>query len=579
MTHYTKAPENLPYRHLLEASGQALLGHFTPDAAYYSFDRVPAGAAVQVTLLVRREKSQIDRELQQLASRAFESYPELRWSLFSWRYAEDALRRGNLFFLQHCTLGELAYGSDGTSHPVHPEAATVGLALRRARKLFQRRTAKIDSILLDFSKCLEQENFTEAFFILHRALELMFKQAAAFLTGKAFVSKSIAQQQENLRLIAPEMGRLFDTADAADCTMLELLDSSYWNFKRRQPLGGVRTSMASAIASKVALMKKLVEKRFDEAVAAIEERMKQAEAFAVATPEESSVAITATDTVQAARAVLAPDADAILVSGLIASFLVAQGIYCFGTRRFSDAFESIATLGGPREEHVHFYLLVVAQNVPANAAADLSNLIKRKTRARCTATVLVHTVKSMHGKKPEHLYFFWKAMSEGTVLYEADRYERPVPVTAPPKRDVAALQRYWQERKRLAGLFIEAAYAIEADADAFKASLLHQAAAQLCLGLINTFLGYRPNHFSLGYLFELCECFTPLTRDFFPRRATEETALFEMLAKHPSQLRHEVQSHEHGSNIMVLERRCKAFLEKAAVLAAGELERLGNLKE
>lgn len=578
MTHYTKAPENFPYRHLLEASEQALLGHFTPDAAYYSFDRVPSGG-VQVTLLVRREKSEIDRELRHLASRAFESYPELRWSLFSWRYAEDALRRGNLFFLQHCTLGEFAYGSGGTTHPVYPEAAAFGLALRRARKLFQRRTAKIDSILLDFSKCLEQENFTEAFFILHRALELLFKQAAAFLTGKAFVSKSIARQQEHLRLAAPEMGGLFDTADAADCQMLELLDSSYWNFKRRQPLGGVRTSMASAIASKVALMKNLVEKRFEEAAAAIEERMKQAAALVAATPEESAVAITATDTGPAALSVPAPDADAMLVSGLITCFLGSQGIYCFGKRRFSEAFKSIASPDAVPEEHVHFYLLVVAQKVPANAAADLSNLIKRKTRARCTATVLVHTIKSLRGKKPEHLYFFWKAMAKGTALYEADGYQRLAAVTAPPKRDVAALHRYWQERNRLAGLFIEAAYAIEADADAFKASLLHQAAAQLCLGLINTFLGYRPNHFSLGYLFELCECFTPLTRDFFPRRAAEETALFEMLAKHPSQLRHEVQSHEYGSNIMVLERRCRAFLEKAAALAAGELERLGNLKD
>lgn len=579
MSHYTKIPKNFPYRHLLEASEQALLGYFTPDGAYYSFDRVPAGAAVQVTLLVSCEKSEIDRELRQLASRAFESYPELRWSLFSWRYAEDALRRGNLFFLQHCTLGEFAYGSDGTSHPVYPEAAAVGLALRRARKLFQRRTAKIDGILLDFSKCLEHENFTEAFFILHRALELLFKQAAAFLTGKAFVSKSIARQQEHLGLAAPEMGGLFNTADAADCTMLELLDGSYWNFKRRQPLGGVRTSMASAIASKVTLMKNLVEKHFEEAAAAIEERMKQAAALVAATPEESAVAITATDTLPATPSFPAPDADAMLVSRLITSFLDAQGIYCFGKRRFSEAFESIASPDAAPEEHVHFYLLVVAQKVPANAAADLSNLIKRKTRGRCTATVLVHTMKSLRGRKPEHQYFFWKAMAEGTALYEADGYQRPIAATAPPKRDVAALRFYWQERNRLAGHFIEAAYAIEADADAFKASLLHQAAAQLCLGLINTFLGYRPNHFSLGYLFELCECFTPLTRDFFPRRAAEETALFEMLAKHPSQLRHEVQSHEHGSNIMLLERRCKSFLEKAWVLAAGELERLGKLKE
>lgn len=579
MSHYTSVPENFPSQQLLDTAATSLLGFLNPDYVYYSF--TCAHALVQVTVLINREKHEIESELQHLAARAFSSYPEFRFSLFSCQYAEDALRKGNLFFLQHCTLGQFAYGTSGDGHPVYPDEAVVGLSVRRARKLFQRRTAKINSILLDFSHCLEYENFAEAFYILHRALELLFKQAAAFLTGKSFVSKIIAKQQEYLREVAPEMGKLFDLADEEESRLLALLDEQYWNFKRKRHSSGIYTTEASAIAAKVQLMKEYVHERFERAVVAIEEGLETKQSPVDPEEEgalpEKGVEMREGITVPTLDMELLPSAyaEAVTVMEIIISFLKPVVIYCFGSRKVSDSFENILESNGKQEETVHFYLLVLADSVPINVTADLSHLIRVRTQGRCKATLLAHPVKFLQGKRPEQLYFLSKVLREGTLLFDSGTNVPGLQGAAYLKRDVVFMRDYWEERCIVARSFRDAAAAVNGEGvDVVKIALYHYSLEQLCLGLIHTFLGYRPHHYALGYLFELCDLFTPLASELFPRKGFGELSLFTELARHPSKLRDALPQHAPLKDTALLAGRCINFYDKAIELGETELERL-----
>lgn len=104
--------------------------------------------------------------------------------------------------------------------------------------------------------------------------------------------------------------------------------------------------------------------------------------------------------------------------------------------------------------------------------------------------------------------------------------------------------------------------------------LLHQAVEQLCLGLINTFLGYRPHYFALGYLFDLCENFSTLTTAIFPRYTMEDKRLFKRLTANLSQLRYSEPENTDPIDTGILYKRSRCFYDQTVQLVESELERI-----
>jgi hypothetical protein len=102
--------------------------------------------------------------------------------------------------------------------------------------------------------------------------------------------------------------------------------------------------------------------------------------------------------------------------------------------------------------------------------------------------------------------------------------------------------------------------------------MMQVAMENMALALIDTFLGYRPVHFHLGYLFDICNLFCPLVQEIFPRNTEEEIKLFELLSKHISKLRSANLGAIDFLHTELLQRRCRLFQEKASVLIEEEME-------
>lgn len=583
MSHYIIIPEEYPKAQQLQTATEKLLTCLTASTIYYSFEFLPEGKEIQITILIDKGHWQVERELFPIASSTFQNYPEFGFALFSCDYAEDALRKGNLYFLQHCTLGKFAYANCEIDHPVYLDEAVVMLSVRRAKKLFKRSTNRINSILYDFSRCLEYENVTEALFILHRALELLFKQASTLLKGKALVSKSIAIQQDNLRQLAPEMGSLFNTENTEDYELLVMLDDNYWNFKRKKKLPGVPKVEARAVVEKVQIMQGYVKKRFEAAVSNCEKKMKAANEDRPAEKDCSNPDCKEGENAIEDSGVAGDDSqvgmtndDEAKIAGIITSLTESYAIYCFAQRNEHSSSEGIG-FGENHHETSHYYLLVFVKTIPDNAQADIAYAISQETQGRCKATLLLHTLKSVRSDKAGQKFFFQNAINGGWLFFENWDEKFPFDNSLATERNAEKLREYWRNRKIIALALLEAEFTIESDSvDQLKVSMLHQAVEQLCLGLIYVFLGYRPNHFALGYLFDLCDLFTPLASDFFPRKAKEEAVIFKELGRHASQLRHSALRFQYGNNTMLLERRCKSFYESAVKLGNAELERVDN---
>lgn len=250
---------------------------------------------------------------------------------------------------------------------------------------------------------------------------------------------------------------------------------------------------------------------------------------------------------------------AALAAGVISELVGANAVWCFGVRSKTDGCAGRFFPQAGRCETVHLYLLVFADAAEDGCEAVVAGLIGKKSEGKVTATVLVYRVAGLARVKGNHRHFLGEVLASGTVIFRKEGYAIPEFVTASP--DDKAKMDYWNHCRYMAICCLEAETAIEnPNAEPVQAALLHQAAEQVCLGLVYVFLGCRPNYFALGYLLELCELFLPDVADLFPRRSAEEQKRFAVLELRMESLRYRL-AHPGITDIEVLRSRVHELLK------------------
>lgn len=269
-----------------------------------------------------------------------------------------------------------------------------------------------------------------------------------------------------------------------------------------------------------------------------------------------------------------------ILSNIIIESISTSGIYCFGEKKRIQAVQNpFQESASKQEEHTHFYLLVFTNENKTNAAADISDIIKTKTEGRFTVTLLLHKATSVRYLTPHKLYFFYEVLTKSQTVYEHINVPPNIAFEEVPKRKVEYIRSHWKNRCSVAKIYLESEAQIDGfDTELIQESMLNIAVEQICLGLIDVFLGYQPNHFSLAFLFDICEIFTSLTSDIFPRTTEEDKKLFDLLKMHPSSLRWANLKTSSFLNTELLEKRCNLFYERACGLVESELQRLENIE-
>lgn len=267
------------------------------------------------------------------------------------------------------------------------------------------------------------------------------------------------------------------------------------------------------------------------------------------------------------------------ISNIIVGRIKTNSIYCFGERKLTHESQNpFQELVSTKKEHTHLYLLVFTDEYINNAVADISDSIKNRTDGLYTATLLFCKVKSGTSLGKHQSYFCHQVMMKGCQVYEPENRPFTISFEEIPKLKLKYISSYWKNRSIIAETFLNNQNQIDYGATGFvQDSMMHIAVEQICLGLINVFLGYHPDHFSLPYLFDLCEIFTPLTSEIFPRNTPEDIELLELLKTNPSSLRWMNVKGNSLINTELLGKRCNLFHARACELIEAELERIENL--
>lgn len=218
------------------------------------------------TLFVDTAFTRIDNDLLEPLNQIFEDYLSINYNVFSGDYAADAICKGNLYFIKHCVLGQLAYTNTEAKTNFHPESEQPSILIPRAKKHFKRAMGKVDGRYTTFPKSLKNEKYVEAAYTLHQMMEQLFKIAEEFILGKQLFAKDISEHQTALTGYAPGIATLFDTEHEEDARLLELLHSAYLAFRHKNHLDISRADIEKLLF-KTQSLRKETERLFIEALA------------------------------------------------------------------------------------------------------------------------------------------------------------------------------------------------------------------------------------------------------------------------------------------------------------------------
>ncbi|MBF02417.1 MAG: hypothetical protein CMP76_03885 [Flavobacterium sp.] len=218
------------------------------------------------TLFVDTTFTRIDNDLLEPLNQIFEDYLSITYNVFSGDYAADAIRKGNLYFIEHCVLGQLAYTNTEAKTNFHPESEQPSILIPRAKKQFKRAMGKVDGRYTNFPKSLKNEKYVDAAYTLQQMMEQLFKISEEFILGKQLFAKDISEHQTALKGYAPAIAKLFDTKHEEDARLLELLNSAYLAFRHKNHLDISRADIEKLLL-KTQSLRKETERLFIEAVA------------------------------------------------------------------------------------------------------------------------------------------------------------------------------------------------------------------------------------------------------------------------------------------------------------------------
>lgn len=203
-----------------------------------------------------------ETDLQLIADRILKPYDSVAYRLFSCNYARDAMQKGSLYLLTHCTLGKMVYASEASGRGFCLDEATVQTLLARIKEVFKKRMDKVNDYCVEVLQCIASGKYVEAVRLLHTILELLFKTAQSFLMGRELQSKSIPEHQDYIKIFAPSLGTLFDPTDETDVRLQMLLYSAF----RNKPQLNVSRSDVEKLYQKVEWAQQEVARLFDECV-------------------------------------------------------------------------------------------------------------------------------------------------------------------------------------------------------------------------------------------------------------------------------------------------------------------------
>ncbi|MDI5886468.1 hypothetical protein [Flavobacterium yafengii] len=512
-----------------------------------------------LTIILEEDSDQIASDMYDWVDKIIKKYLEITYRVVNISNIIHHLKCANLYYIKWYLAGVNLFKNEEFDLKIKTGMPKAKDLIQKTIKRNAGLISKIEALQRGAQHYAGTNNHQLALLTIHQTINLLFGFVGELVMGRAYSNRNILDHQETIKNFAPLFATFFDPNNRQDVQVMELLHNAHKDFPYYGKMK-IKKELVTIAHKKMQRMLKEVKKVYTDQLSYCEEKL--------STFVEPILNASATEV-----AVISDENE---ISRIITSYIKTGAIYCFGK---SESILSQKSTFSAEEENQnlssHFYLLILEEEHKQNAVHDLADIIKSKTRGRCTATLLIHNVTELKTKQADQRHFFWKIMQDGQLLYQNEQAPPKLNFEEPPKRNLKSAKDYLQNRNVIVNTMVE----WQSDPEwsfysPLKGVVLHNVIEQTCLAMIRLFLGYTPNHFSLVYLLDICKHFNPQTGDFFPARTEQDILLLKILCQSTLTLRYSGDDNVDYQDMDLLEARCNEFVSHADTIVRKELERI-----
>ena len=494
-----------------------------------------------LTIILREESDQIASEMYVWSDKVLNKYRLDAYIIINIGDIMHRLKSGSLYYLKWYLSSIAIFKDEEFDFKIKKNIPPVSVLLKKAVKKCNQHSAKAESLRRGSQHYEGTNNHGLALYTIHQTINLLFGYIGELVMGKEHSDYYILRHLKIIKEFAPVLAKIFDAENNSDLEIAKLMDEARINF----PYSGkvkIKKDKVKEAQKKLSQILKESKKIFQEQLSYCDQK-----AVSFSEPEhlekQSETEICDYEKI---------------ISTAVTSYLKTEAIYCFHKVHSSV---------------LHYYLLIFASENKTNAVHDLAGIIRSRTKEKCTATVLIHTLPEFHNATGDQKHFFTHIILNGTILFKKDSVV--LDAESLPLRSLSPAKEYLSYRNIIVNNMESwqedyewACYA------PLKGLILHTLAEQICLGMLRFFTGYSPNHFSLSYLLELCCYFNDEISTFFPRITEQDRNLFTLLSRSYASLRYSGEDTFSEEDMNLLQDRYNDFARFCTSLVKNELERI-----
>lgn len=559
MYHNTLIKKDHPQQAELEKVIELILATTVTSTIYLSPHLEEEQNAEIIMVIIGEDSPHAWDDLNDNYWKIFETYPQFSFRIFDADWVKHELKDGNPFFAMHCNSNTLIYSTQESIEVNYTEKLKRKRFLKKAK--YENKSKDFASFILalNVKHYVTVKDYLQAAYVLHQSIKWILIEASIFLTGEYIVEQDLALQQKHVANYSKELAKLFDFENEEDKQLLEILNAACNHYQNCEEAPQITVEVVKAAEEKKNSLRTEVTRLFKECICRCRYEFARSKSPLITIEDSNPLN---------------------LITKIITDTIETSALYCFGQKTRNTTTEiSILVDNNEKFESTHYYLFLIVKQFQNDVLGNVAQIIKEQTAGHSTVTILMHTKKSLHQKAGDQQHFFYQILQRGTLLYQETTNPPFLTFDETPTRNLKSAKMYVMQRDRTKAFLMDAEGLDGGGATKLHVYMMHLVIEQTCLGLIRLFLGYSPNQFALQYLFELCEYFSPLTAEIFPRVTKKDKELLKILSGHTNSLRYGFIDDVQYFDYEVLSNRYLEFVERADKLAAKELERLGLLTE
>ncbi|KKO92275.1 hypothetical protein AAW12_05875 [Sphingobacterium sp. Ag1] len=425
--------------------------------------------------------------------------------------------------------------------------------IEKTRTYIEKEKSKIRSFIDGYNFYFEHKNYAHAAFMLHQALELAFRTAENILVVEDKKSHSLKNHINYLRAFDDRLGTLADNNEKKQA--LEKINKAYIDYRYHFDYFIDEDVLETAYQIAINTLNWI----YDYSNLLYEEIKVKLTILPSCNKEIENYKTN--DDIYKQTYCNSNYQDLIL--NAIECYCTPALVACFGYD--SDYHRYHNALQRTKKDHItHSYYIFVAYETLNGELNNLSQLIADMLPNNVSLTLTLENSAVFSKQFSKGHPFFLSLLKAGDIwLQNTSMANIDLESIVAPQLNLDYVRQQWNTRYNNARTlylpYEEDCSAISIEAVYF---MLSQALEQVCLGVINTVLQYKPQRVNLTFLMQLCKLLVPDAYFIFCLDHQDQLNAFKNITEAQQEFRYNANYKGNPLTIIELQKRTKTFIER-----------------